>query len=98
MKITPPSTLIALTFLCLAAVGSKVHALNPPPDGDYPNFTTAEGQNALLSLTSGAGNTAVGSFSLRNVTTGSFNTGVGAFALVSTRETTIRLLALQRSC
>ena len=25
----------------------------PAPDGGYPNFTTAEGQNALLSLTSG---------------------------------------------
>ena len=49
----------------------------PAPDGGYPNFTTAEGQNALLNLTSGVGNTAVGSFSLESVTTGSFNTGVG---------------------
>jgi len=32
----------------------------PPPDGDYPNFTTAEGQNALENLTTGAANTAVG--------------------------------------
>ena len=42
----------------------------PAPDGGYPNFTTAEGQNALLNLTTGAGNTAVGSFSLESVTTG----------------------------
>ena len=38
----------------------------PAPDGGYPNFTTAEGENALLSLTTGAGNTAVGSFSLES--------------------------------
>ena len=54
----------------------------PPPDGGYPNFTTAEGQNALLNLTSGVANTAVGSFSLESVTTSSFNTGVGADTLV----------------
>jgi len=40
----------------------------PVPDGGYPNFTTAEGQNALLNLTSGVANTAVGSFSLESVT------------------------------
>ena len=54
----------------------------PPPDGGYPNFTTAEGQNALLNLTSGVANTAVGSFSLESVTTGSFNTGIGADTLL----------------
>jgi len=54
----------------------------PPPDGGYPNFTTAEGQNALFTLTSGAANTAVGWFSLKSVTTGSFNTGVGAGTLL----------------
>jgi hypothetical protein len=53
----------------------------PAPDGGYPNFTTAEGQNALLNLTSGVANTAAGSFSLESVTTGSSNTGVGGFAL-----------------
>ena len=53
----------------------------PAPDGGYPNFTTAEGQNTLFNLTTGAGNTAVGSFSLESVTTGSFNTGVGGLAL-----------------
>ncbi|MGC1323719.1 MAG: tail fiber domain-containing protein [Candidatus Udaeobacter sp.] len=55
----------------------------PPPDGGYPNFTTAEGQNALLNLTSGVANTAVGSFSLESLTTGSFNTAVGAGTLLS---------------
>src|SRR5437763_7453532 len=54
----------------------------PPPDGCYPGFTTAEGCNALLHLTSGAGNTGVGWRSLFSTTGGSYNTGVGAGTLV----------------
>src|SRR5437870_8253772 len=50
-------------------------------DGCYPNFTTAEGCDALASLTIGAGNTALGWRSLFLNTTGSFNTGVGGGAL-----------------
>ena len=57
-------------------------AVVPPPDGGYPNFTTAEGTKALFSLTTGAANTGVGWYSLFSDTTGSFNTGVGAGALV----------------
>ena len=56
-------------------------AVNPAPDGCYPNFTTAEGCNALNSLTTGAANTGVGWYSLFSNTTGNFNTGVGAGAL-----------------
>jgi hypothetical protein len=70
-----------LVVLCIGLLRT-VQAVVPPPDGGYPNFNTAEGQNALFSLTSGAANTAVGWFSLKSVTTGSFNTGVGAGALV----------------
>jgi Chaperone of endosialidase len=58
-----------------------VQAVNPAPDGCYPNFTTAEGCKALGSLTTGAGNTGVGWFSLFSNTTGNFNTGIGAGAL-----------------
>jgi hypothetical protein len=58
-----------------------VQAVNPAPDGCYPNFTTAEGCNALGSLTTGAANTGVGWFSLFSTTTGIGNTGVGAGAL-----------------
>ena len=36
----------------------------PGADGCYPNFTTAEGCNALNSLTTGAANTGVGWYSL----------------------------------
>lgn len=77
--------LLSLLVVCAIAcfnVLPNAKAVVPGPDGGYPNFTTAEGQNALLSLTTGAGNTGVGWFSLRSVTTGSYNTGVGAGTLV----------------
>ena len=80
MKTVIRSLVTILVLLCCGLPG--VQAVVPPPDGGYPNFTTAEGQNALFSLTSGAANTAVGWFSLNSVTAGSFNTGVGAGTLV----------------
>jgi hypothetical protein len=80
-KTTRP-LLLTLALLCIGLPpGAK--AVVPPPDGGYPNFNTAEGQNALFSLTSGVGNTAVGWFSLRADTSGGFNTGVGAAALLA---------------
>jgi hypothetical protein len=57
-------------------------AIVPPPDGGYPNFTTAEGTRALQSLTTGSANTAVGWASLFSNTEGSFNTAAGAGALL----------------
>jgi hypothetical protein len=84
-----------LVVLCIGLLRT-VQAVVPPPDGGYPNFNTAEGQNALFSLTSGAANTAVGWFSLKSVTTGSFNTGVGAGALYSILATKTRRSALPR--
>jgi trimeric autotransporter adhesin len=83
MKTSIRSVLTLLAFLCLSAVGPKAQAVVPPPDGGYPGFNTAEGQNALMNLTTGAGNTAVGWYSLFSDTTASFNTGVGAGALLS---------------
>ena len=61
----------------------EAHAVNPPPDGGYPGFNTAEGQNALLSLDTNTGlaNTAVGAFSLQSSVDASFNTGVGVGTL-----------------
>jgi hypothetical protein len=82
MKTAFLSVPIVITFLCLAAVGPKAEAVVPAPDGGYPGGNTAEGQTALLSLTSGGFNTAVGFLSLRSNTTGSFNTGVGAGTLL----------------
>ena len=72
---------IFFALLCLGFL-PNAQAVNPPPDGGYPGFNTAEGQNALLNLTTGVGNTAVGWFSLFSNTDGSFNTGVGAGTLV----------------
>jgi len=69
------------TFLSLALF-PKAQAVVPAPDGGYPGGNTAEGQNALFSLTTGGYNTAVGYLSLRSDATGSFNTGVGAGALL----------------
>jgi len=56
-------------------------AVVPPPDGGYPGGNTAEGNSALLSLTTGTFNTAVGFLSLRSTISGEFNTGIGAGAL-----------------
>ena len=78
--ITSP-LLITLTLLWFGFF-PKAQAVVPPPDGGYPNFNTAEGQNALFSLTTGAGNTAVGWFSLFSNTESSFNTATGAGALL----------------
>jgi hypothetical protein len=71
---------VAFTLICFA-LSPITRAVVPAPDGGYPNFTTAEGQNALQNLTAGAGNTAVGWFSLRTVTDASFNTAIGAGTL-----------------
>jgi len=60
----------------------EAKAVVPPPDGGYPGGNTAEGQNALQSLTTGGYNAAIGWLSLRSLTAGSFNTGVGAGTLV----------------
>jgi len=54
----------------------------PPALAGCSNFTTAEGCNALESLTTGAGNTGLGWRALFTDTTGNFNTSVGAGALV----------------
>jgi len=59
----------------------KTEAVTPPPDGCYPNYATAEGCDALDSLTTGSGNTGMGWRALFLDSTADFNTGVGAGAL-----------------
>jgi len=83
IRLNPVSPLLFMTlvYFTFSAPVPKSFAILPPPDGGYPNFTTAEGTNALKNLTSGAANTGLGWSSLLNVTTGSFNTGVGAGTL-----------------
>jgi hypothetical protein len=71
----------SLAFACFA-FPPTAHAVSPAPDGGYPGGNTAEGQNALLSLTTGKFNTAVGVFSLESNMTGNFNTCAGAGTLL----------------
>ncbi len=75
--------LFLINTVVFFAVGllPQAQALTPPPDGGYPGANTAEGQNALLSLTTGGFNTAVGYYSLRSTMANSFNTAIGAGAL-----------------
>ena len=71
---------IVIGILCIGLL-PRAQAVIPPPDGGYPGFNTAEGQNALFGLTTGSANTAVGWHSLSNNSEGSFNTATGAGAL-----------------
>ena len=82
MKPTTPSLFVmTLTLFCIELL-PNAQAVSPPPDGGYPGGNTAEGQNALLSLTSGTYNTAVGIYSILSLTDGKFCTGVGAGTLL----------------
>src|SRR5438067_4745264 len=82
MKIQSRLVVIGVLF-CLAAVVPRAQAVVPAPDGGYPGGNTAEGQDALFSLTTGGFNTAIGFVSLRSNTTGQFNTAIGAGTLLS---------------
>jgi hypothetical protein len=82
IKTYVPFIAIALLLACLE-LSPEAQAVVPPPDGGYPGSNTAEGQNALLSRTSGTFNTAIGFFSLRALTTASFCTGLGAGTLLA---------------
>ena len=73
--------LITLAVGTLALV-QTAESVNPPPDGGYSGGNTAEGQSALLSLTSGTFNTAIGFLSLSGLKEGNFNTGLGAGTLL----------------
>jgi hypothetical protein len=77
--------LLALGFLALGsfALPQRTQAVSPAPDGGYPGGNTAEGQSALLSITTGTYNTAVGLFSLLSLTDGTFNTATGAGTLLA---------------
>jgi hypothetical protein len=82
MKTSSPSVLITFALIFFTLV-QNMQAINPPPDGGYPGGNTAEGQDALLGLTTGTYNTAVGLFSLESNTTGNFNTAIGAGTLLA---------------
>ena len=90
--------LIPFVFVCFG-LSPAVRAVVPAPDGGYPGSNTAEGTNALFSLTSGVEitplvfrrshnttgihNTADGFAALSRTTTGQHNTATGDEALGS---------------
>jgi len=73
--------LIPLVLACFALLPSKAFGVLPAPDGGYANENTAEGDNALGSLTTGSRNTAIGWKALFIDTTGSQNTSIGDHTL-----------------
>jgi len=77
-------TLLFLVAFGLGSVGLSpaVQAVSLAPDGCYPNFTTAEGCDALNLLSTGEANTGLGWRALFSAGAGNFNTGVGAGTLV----------------
>src|SRR2546430_12380237 len=86
MKTSIPPVLISFSIVCFALI-QNAQALNPPPDGGYPEGNTAEGQAALFSLTTGAANTAVGWLALNTLDTGKLNASIGAGTLIGNTAT-----------
>src|SRR6478736_5332114 len=72
--------LIAFMLGCFG-LSAKILAVVPAPDGGHPGNNTAEGTNALFSLTTGIDNTALGFEALFRNTTADFNTAAGFGAL-----------------
>src|SRR5438874_11420303 len=74
--------LLILLLACFAlASAPTAFGVVPAPVGGYPGGNTAEGDNELLDLTTGANNTAIGQDALFSNTTGSNNTANGVAAL-----------------
>jgi hypothetical protein len=79
------TTLRIIPFvLACFALSPLARAVDPPPDGGYPNRNTAEGEDALFSLTTAFDNTAVGFHALYSATNLGGNTAVGSQALSNT--------------
>ena len=74
--------LIPLALACFA-LSPTARAVIPAPDGGYPTSNTAEGDDALFSLTTGVANTAIGFNALYSDTTGDNNMAIGFQALYS---------------
>ena len=79
------NTITIFTTIVLVLAGfallPEAQAVSPAPDGGYANGNTAEGTNALFSLTTCADNTAAGFLALFSNTTGFHNTANGFEAL-----------------
>jgi hypothetical protein len=75
--------LIPLVLAAFALSPTAQAQLSPPPDGGYDGNNTAEGTDALFSLTTGTDNSAIGFDALYSNTTGDSNTATGSGALTS---------------
>jgi hypothetical protein len=75
-----PSLLISLAFSCFAL---SPQAGATCQDACLTNDNTVQGDDALISLTTGTNNAAIGFQSLHSDTTGSFNTAIGWEALTA---------------
>jgi trimeric autotransporter adhesin len=71
---------VALVF-AFCVLSPRAYAVTPAPDGGYPNGNTAEGTNALFSLSGGIWNTALGANALYGDITGGGNTATGVDSL-----------------
>ena len=85
------TTTILLVLSCFA-LSPMTQAVTPAPDGGYSGGNTAEGANALFSLTTGTHNTAVGARSLYSNTTSYDNTAVGWRALYKNTNAPVPIL------
>jgi hypothetical protein len=72
---------VGVSLACFTGFAPKAFGVTPSPDGGYPSKNTAEGQDALFSLTNGTSNTANGYSALKANTNGDRNTANGALAL-----------------
>ena len=91
--------LVPLALGCFAlSPAPNAFGVDPPPDGGYPGDNTAEGTDALFSLTGGTENTALGADALYYNAGGTGNTAVGHSTLLSNTSgndnTAIGVLAL----
>lgn len=77
------SLICLLTISCLS-LPTALLAVDPPPDGGYPNQNTAEGEDALFTGGHIGANTAVGYHALYSDNFGASNTAVGSNALLAT--------------
>src|SRR6266498_1215146 len=75
-------TTILSALVCFGLCQQVQSATDTPDPGAKPLSNTADGTNALLSLTSGLYNSAFGFDSLLSASNTSFNTGVGAGTLI----------------
>ncbi|MEP6872211.1 MAG: tail fiber domain-containing protein, partial [Anaerolineaceae bacterium] len=75
-------TVLGVAIISLATV-STMRAVTPAPDGGYAGGNTAEGTDALFSLTTGTNNVAIGFEALHATTSGSQNSASGGGSLHS---------------